>query len=105
MRRAFSSKPAWSLPRYTRMHASCQRRRATRDDRDVIAALSRPEPSSALTAWTAQPIAIAIAVLLVAGYARGLRRTELSVPRGRIVLFVAGVALLIWTSCGFPAVY
>ncbi len=71
----------------------------------MIAALSRPEPSNALTAWTPQPVAIALAIVLLAGYARGLRRTAVPVPRGRIALFGAGVALLIWTSCGFPAVY
>jgi putative membrane protein len=71
----------------------------------VIAALERPAPSSALTAWTPQPVAIVLAVLLVAGYAYALRRCDTSVPRWRVGIFGLGVLLLTWTTCGFLAVY
>jgi len=71
----------------------------------VNLALDPPDGAAGLTHWTLQPVALLIAVLLAAGYARGLRRCDRPWPRGRIVLFVAGLLLLVWTSCGFPQVY
>jgi putative membrane protein len=71
----------------------------------VIAALDQPGPTSALTAWTPQPIAIVLTVVLVAGYVYTLRRAEMSLARWRMVVFGSGVTLLGWTSCGFLAVY
>ena len=58
-----------------------------------------------LTQWTPQPLAIALAIVLVAGYLHGLRRVAAPWPRWRTALFGAGIVLLLWTSCGFPAVY
>jgi cytochrome c oxidase assembly factor CtaG len=71
----------------------------------VIAALERPAPAGAVTAWTTQPMAIVLAVAIVAGYVYALRRAPTPVPTWRIALFGLGAALLVWTSCGFLAVY
>jgi putative membrane protein len=71
----------------------------------VPAALARPEPSSILTQWTAQPLAIAVIVLLVAGYAIGLRRLGRPWPRWRTAAFAFGMLALTWTTCGFFQVY
>jgi cytochrome c oxidase assembly factor CtaG len=71
----------------------------------VQAALDRPGPAAVVTAWTVQPVAIAVAVLLAAGYALGLRRLGRPWPRWRTAVFVAGLLLYVWTSCGFPQVY
>jgi putative membrane protein len=66
---------------------------------------ARPTPSSAVTAWTPQPVAIAIALLLVVGYLAALRRVDGSWPRWRLAVFGLGTLLLVWTSCGFLGVY
>lgn len=71
----------------------------------VILGLDRPTPSTALTQWTMQPLGIALAVLLVAGYVAGLRRVGRRWPAWRVGVFGAGVLLLVWTSCGFLQVY
>jgi cytochrome c oxidase assembly factor CtaG len=71
----------------------------------VIAALERPAPGSAVAAWTPQPLAIVVAVALVVGYLYTLRRAEPSLPRWRIAVFGLGIALFVWTTCGFLAVY
>ena len=71
----------------------------------MIAALERPAPASAVTAWTPQPAAIVLTVLLVAGYAYALRRSSTPVRRWRVAVFGLGVLLLTWTTCGFLAVY
>jgi putative membrane protein len=71
----------------------------------VDIALGRPGGPGLLTQWTLQPVALALAVVLALGYARGLRRLDRPWPAGRTVLFALGLALLVWTSCGFPQVY
>src|SRR5947209_1648615 len=74
----------------------------------VIAALERPEPSGLLTHWTVQPVAIALAVLLAVNYARGvqvLRARNRTWPAWRGVVFVLGLLVLVWASCGFAQVY
>jgi putative membrane protein len=71
----------------------------------AAAALDRPDPSAALTQWTAQPIAIAVVVLLIAGYVYGLRRLDRPWPAWRAAVFALGVLILTWTSCGFLQVY
>lgn len=63
-----------------------------------------PTVGSLLTAWTPQPVAIAVAVLAVAAYARGVARTP-RWPGGRVVLFGLGVALWVWSTCGFLELY
>jgi putative membrane protein len=71
----------------------------------VDVALDQPSGSALLTHWTVQPVAIAIAVLLAATYLRALRRHGGPWPAGRTAVFLLGLALLVWTSCGFPQVY
>lgn len=71
----------------------------------VIVALDRPAVSGVLTQWTFQPIAILVAVLLGGAYAAGVRRLDAPWSRGRSAVFASGLALLLWTSCGFPGVY
>jgi cytochrome c oxidase assembly factor CtaG len=68
-------------------------------------ALDRPQISGVLTEWTVHPAALAVAIALVAGYVYGLRRLGRPWPRWRIALFAVGIALLVWTTCGFPQVY
>ncbi len=67
----------------------------------MIGALERPAPSSALTQWTPQPLAIVAVVLLVAGYGYGLRRLARPWPAWRTAVFALGLLLLVWTTCGF----
>src|SRR3954453_5188311 len=70
-----------------------------------MAALDRPSPSRGTTAWTPQPIAIALLVALIAGYAYLLRRAGNRPPRWRARVFGLGLLVLLWSACGFPAVY
>jgi putative membrane protein len=71
----------------------------------VIAALARPAPSGVLTQWSVQPLALAVAVLLAVGYLAGRRRVAAPWPAWRTAVFAIGIALLVWTSCGFLQVY
>jgi putative membrane protein len=71
----------------------------------VIAALERPGPAGALTQWSPQPVAIAVAALLAVGYLHGLRRLARPWPAWRTTLFAVGLLLLVWTSCGYLQVY
>lgn len=68
-------------------------------------ALDRPTPAAAFTQWTPQPVAIALAVLLVGCYLLGLRRLDRQWPAWRAGVFALGVLALVWTSCGFLEVY
>ena len=68
-------------------------------------ALDRPEISGVLTQWTVQPLALVVAVGLVAGYVYGLRRIDHAWPAWRIAVFAVGIVMLVWTTCGFPQVY
>lgn len=70
-----------------------------------LVALDRPTGADVLTAWTPQPVAIVLALVLAAGYLRAYRRLSGPWPRGRVALFVLGLVLLVWASCGFPQVY
>lgn len=67
--------------------------------------LERPSPSGLLTQWTPQPVVIVLAVLLAAGYASGLRRLDRPWPAWRVGVFGLGLALLVWTGCGWLQVY
>lgn len=70
--------------------------------------LPRPWPVPVLTAWTAQPLMIAVAALLVLSYVAGLRRlrrTGRGWPAGRTVTFGFAMLALVWTGCGFLAAY
>lgn len=67
--------------------------------------LAKPSPTALFTQWTVQPLAIAVAVLLAAGYAYGLRRSRYRVPGWRVAVFGVGLVLLVWASCGAGQVY
>lgn len=56
-----------------------------------------------LTAWTVQPFAIVVSLLLVGWYVSAARRRP--VRPGQATLFAFGIALLLWTTCGFAGVY
>ena len=70
----------------------------------MILALDRPAPADALTQWTVQPVALAVALVLVAAYVHGVRKVD-RWPALRSTLFGAGILLLLWASCGFLQVY
>lgn len=66
----------------------------------------RPAPSiSALfTEWTWQPLAIAAALGVAVWYVRATARLE-AWPARRTVACLLGLALLIWSACGFFGAY
>ncbi len=72
-------------------------------------ALARPELGAAFTAWTVQPLVIAVVVALGVCYARGVHRVNATArtrwSRGRSVTFGVGLALLLWAGTGFWQVY
>jgi putative membrane protein len=74
-------------------------------------ALPSPGSASVATQWAAQPVAILAAAALAAWYARSVRRLGSSGTAGgawpmrRSVLFSGGLAMLVWTTCGFPQAY
>jgi putative membrane protein len=70
----------------------------------VPAGLPDPSLGSVFTEWTWQPLAIAAVVLLGGWYALAARRSRRR-RAGRAVTFGAGLALLLWTTCGFPGAY
>lgn len=74
----------------------------------MIVALPTPALSGLATQWAWQPLALAAAALLSGWYAwrvRAVRRAGQPWPGGRIALFVFGVALMLWTTCGFAGAY
>jgi putative membrane protein len=71
----------------------------------MASALDRPSGSALFTAWTLQPVAVLIAVVLVVAYVRAHRRLRRPWPVGRSTLFGVGIAVLVWASCGFLQVY
>lgn len=62
---------------------------------------AEPTPSTLVTAWTWQPLALAAAVVLTAWYLRRARRPR----RGQVTVFFLGIAALVWGTCGFAGVY
>ena len=71
----------------------------------VTTALEPPSLSGLFDHWTVQPVAIVIVVALAVAYARGVRALQRPWPVYRSVLFAVGLAVLLWTSCGFLQVY
>ncbi|MCW2496458.1 cytochrome c oxidase assembly protein [Jatrophihabitans sp.] len=68
--------------------------------------LPAPSVTGLVTHWAPQPVAIVAAVALVAWYWRGVRALPAgSWPVSRVVTFAVGVALALWTTCGFPQAY
>jgi putative membrane protein len=71
-------------------------------------ALDSPGPAALVTQWAVQPVAVLAAVLGTFWYARSMRRLVRcggTWPLRRAVLFGSGLALLVWTSCGFLQSY
>jgi len=67
-------------------------------------ALDRPTLFGLVDAWSVQPVAIVAAVIVLGWYLRAARRA-VNWPRRRTVSFAIGVALLVWTTNGFPQAY
>ncbi len=65
---------------------------------------SPPSYGALLTAWTWQPVAIVVAVVALVLYGRAARRVPHWQAR-RTFSFGVGIALFVWTSCGFPELY
>ena len=77
---------------------------------DVRSALPAPRLSGLLAHWAPQPVAIVVGALLLGWYFVAARRpagprAERSWPRRRTAVFITGIALLVWTTCGWPEVY
>jgi len=78
------------------------------DTQVVMHALPSPGPAGLATQWAPQPLALLAAVVITAWYLRSVRRLVRgggAWPLRRSVLFGGGVALLAWTTCGFPQAY
>lgn len=70
--------------------------------------LPRPGPAAVFAQWTPHPLMIAVSAVLAVGYVVGLRRlrrTGARWPLARTVTFTVGLALLVWTGCGFLSAY
>lgn len=65
--------------------------------------LPDPSPSAVLTAWTVQPVAIAVVALLVAWYVRAGRSGRASGAQRTV--FAIGIVSFVWATCGFAGVY
>jgi putative membrane protein len=78
------------------------------EDEHMSTGLPAPSATTVLTHWAAQPVAIVAAVLLVAWYWRGvheLRHSGGAWARSKVITFGIGIALALWTTCGFPEAY
>lgn len=72
--------------------------------------LPAPQLSQLLAHWSAQPLAIAAAAGSLGWYLTAVRSQQRrargsSWPMRRTVTFVGGVALFVWTTCGWPEAY
>ncbi len=69
-----------------------------------------PELSGLLAHWQLQPLAIVVAVALCVIYLGALRSLRAEPggpgwPARHTAVFVAGLALFVWTTCGWPEAY
>jgi cytochrome c oxidase assembly factor CtaG len=74
----------------------------------MVVALGAPTAAGLVTHWTAQPLTLAagLAALIWYGVAvRRLARGAASWPVRRTATFLAGIALMWWTTCGGLQVY
>ena len=71
----------------------------------VDLALDRPAVAGVLTQWSLEPVALIVVVALAVAYALGVRNLGRPWPRGRSITFGLGLALLLWTTSGFPGAY
>ena len=70
----------------------------------MTTSLPTPSVSGLVTQWTFQPIAVLAALALAIWYVRVVRSVG-PWPVRRSVGFGAGLALLVWSACGFLEVY
>ncbi len=78
------------------------------DDGGVSVPLPPPSLSGLATQWSMQPLAVAGALLLGSWYWRSVvlvLRGGRSWPARRCALFAAGLAIGLWTTCGFAQAY
>ena len=78
------------------------------DNAPVMHTLPSPEFSGLISRWTWQPAAIVVAVALAAWYLRSVRRVRAAGrrwPAPRVALFIGGLGLFVWTTCGWLGVY
>jgi putative membrane protein len=78
------------------------------DNGGVTHALPAPALSGLLSEWSWQPVAIVAAIGLAVWYGQAvlaLARTGRPWPRSRSMLFGIGLALFVWTTCGFLEAY
>jgi putative membrane protein len=74
----------------------------------VTHALPSPGLAGLATQWAVQPLALLAAVLAAAWYLRSVRRLTNAGdawPVRRSIMFVTGLVLLLWTTCGFLQAY
>lgn len=71
---------------------------------DGWVALSRPSFAALIDQWSVQPVALVAAIAVTGWYLYAARR-QVGWPARRTVAFLIGIALLAWTTCGFPQVY
>lgn len=79
-------------------------------DGGVSAGLGVPVVADIATRWTVAPVALAVAAIAAGWYVGSVRRLQRSGGRAgwplrRSVTFGLGIALLVWTTCGFTQVY
>ena len=79
-------------------------------DGGVSAGLGVPVVADIATRWTVAPVALAVAAIAAGWYVGSVRRLQRSGGRAgwplrRSVTFALGIALLVWTTCGFTQVY
>lgn len=72
--------------------------------------LAPPQVSGLLTHWAPQPLAMAVAAVLLWWYFRSVRELRQQPaahawPVRRSVAFAAGAALFVWTTCGWLEAY
>lgn len=74
----------------------------------MSSALPAPSAATLFTQWTVEPLAIALAIAAAFCYLRAVRRARAAGRTwsdGRTAVFLLGIALLIWTTCGFLGAY
>src|SRR5665811_1016015 len=79
-------------------------------DGGVSSSLPVPVITDIVTRWTAQPVALVVAAVAAGSYAAAVRSCvrrdgRTSWAKRRTASFAIGLAVLIWTTCGFAQVY
>ena len=64
-----------------------------------------PTIGSLLGSWRPDALWLVLAAALLVGYGAAVHRSALRWPPARTLAWVAGLVLLVWLTCGGPAVY